>query len=78
MSTAPRYEPRYTIADWRQWEGCWELWNGLAVAMTPSPFGRHAKALTDAAAVFKHAVEVAIGDRCRVTVPLASLVMRPV
>jgi len=69
MSTAPRYEPRYTVAEWRQWEGRWELWNGLAVAITPSPFGRHAKALTDAAAVFKHAVDAAARTAgCRATV----------
>jgi Uma2 family endonuclease len=45
MSTAPRYQPHYTIADYRQWEGRWELWNGVAVAMSPSPLGRHAKLL---------------------------------
>ena len=59
MSTAPHYEPRYTVDDYRQWEGRWELWNGFAVSMTPSPFGRHAKALTDVAASFKQAVDAA-------------------
>lgn len=70
MSTAPRYEPRYTVADYRHWEGHWELWNGFPVAMTPSPFGRHAKALTDAAAAFKQAVDAAraAGDGCDATV----------
>jgi Uma2 family endonuclease len=41
MSTARRYLPHYTVADYRQWEGDWELWQGIPVAMTPSPFGRH-------------------------------------
>lgn len=41
MSTAPRYIPHYTRADYEQWEGDWELWQGIPVAMTPSPFGRH-------------------------------------
>ncbi len=41
MSSASRYCPHYTIDDYRQWEGDWELWHGTAVAMTPSPFGRH-------------------------------------
>jgi hypothetical protein len=41
----------------------------LAVAITPSPFGRHAQALTDAAAVFKHAVDAAARTAgCRATV----------
>lgn len=61
MSTAPKYEPRYTVDDYRLWEGRWELWNGFAVAMTPSPFGRHAKALTDVAVAFKQAVDAAAG-----------------
>jgi Uma2 family endonuclease len=41
MSTAPRYIPHYTAADYEQWEGDWELWQGIPVAMTPSPFGPH-------------------------------------
>lgn len=43
MSTAARFQTHYTVADYRQWEGRWELWNGLAVAMSPSAGGRHAK-----------------------------------
>lgn len=41
MSTAPRYIPHYKVADYQQWEGDWELWDGVAVAMSPSLFGRH-------------------------------------
>ena len=41
MSTAPKYIPHYTVADYQQWEGDWELWQGIPVAMTPSPFGPH-------------------------------------
>jgi len=41
MSTVPRYLPHYTVTDYEQWEGDWELWQGIPVAMTPSPFGRH-------------------------------------
>ena len=41
MSSAPRYTPHYTVDDYRHWKGDWELWDGAAVAMTPSPFGRH-------------------------------------
>ena len=41
MSTAPRYIPHYTRADYEQWKGDWVLWQGIPVAMTPSPFGPH-------------------------------------
>ena len=44
MSTAPRYEPHYSVSDYLQWEGEWELWNGTAVAMSPSPLGPHERA----------------------------------
>ena len=35
------YEIRYTIDDYKHWEGDWELIYGQAVAMAPSPFGSH-------------------------------------
>lgn len=41
MSTVSKYEPHYSVADYQQWPGDWELWQGTAIAMTPSPFGRH-------------------------------------
>ena len=41
MSTASHSYPRYSIADYEQWEGDWELWDGHAIAMTPAPNIRH-------------------------------------
>jgi len=41
MSIARQYAPHYTIDDYAQWEGDWELWDGIAIAMSPGPFGRH-------------------------------------
>jgi Uma2 family endonuclease len=41
VSTARQYAPHYTVDDYVQWEGDWELWGGIAIAMSPSPFGRH-------------------------------------
>ena len=38
---APKYIPSYTVEEYLGWEGDWELWRGVAVAMTPSPFGVH-------------------------------------
>ncbi len=35
------YNIRYTIDDYKQWKGEWELIEGQAVAMAPSPFGPH-------------------------------------
>ena len=43
---ARRYIPRYTVADYRNWKGDWELWDGIAVAMSPSPSFIHGTAVT--------------------------------
>lgn len=41
MSSITRYTPRYTVADYVQWQGDWELWDGVAIAMSPAPNVRH-------------------------------------
>ena len=35
------YKLPYTIKDYDMWEGDWELIDGDAIAIAPSPFGRH-------------------------------------
>ena len=40
MSALP-WSPVYTVADYEQWEGDWELWRGRAVWMSPSPVPAH-------------------------------------
>jgi Uma2 family endonuclease len=62
MSTAERYTPHYTVQDYQSWEGDWELWHGIPVAMTPSPFGKHAKVMFSAAAALKNAIDRADSD----------------
>gem|GEM_PF-3546515 len=59
MSTAPQYTPHYTVDDYQLWEGDWELWNGVAVAMTPSPFGRHGTVLGRITTALTNAIDVA-------------------
>ena len=59
MSRAPRYHPHYTVDDYQHWEGRWELWEGMAIAMSPSPFGRHAKLLARTIAALQVAIDSA-------------------
>lgn len=33
--------PGYTLEDWKQWDGRWELIHGMAYDMTPSPSTKH-------------------------------------
>jgi len=42
MNVPPRLIPQYTVADYQQWPGDWELVDGVPIAMGPSPFGPHA------------------------------------
>ena len=39
----PRYVPHYTVEDYQQWQGDWELWSGVPIAMSPSAKKRHQK-----------------------------------
>ena len=43
MTALRKFVPRYTVDDYSQWKGDWELWDGVPIAMSPSPFGRHAE-----------------------------------
>lgn len=81
MNRAPRYNPRYTAADYASWQGDWELIDGVAVAMTPSPFGRHAEKLSRMAAALWNAIEAA-GGRATVLAEIdwiidSDMVVRP-
>lgn len=51
------YYEHYTVEDYRQWEGDWELIQGMPYAMTPSPGLTHQVCLTNLAHVIKHSLE---------------------
>jgi Uma2 family endonuclease len=59
MSTAPKYIPHYTVKDYQLWEGDWELWGGVAIAMTPSPFGKHGSLLARISTALINAMDAA-------------------
>ena len=65
MSNARRFLPSYTRADYLQWEGDWELWDGIPIAMTPSSFGPHSQLVVRLLTSLQLAVEQA---ECRATV----------
>jgi len=64
MSTARKYRPHYTVEDYQQWEGDWELWYGTAVAMSPSPFGPHERAVTALAYQIQGSIRTKNCDCC--------------
>ena len=75
MSTVPGHQPHYTVDDYDHWEGQWELWHGVAGAMSPSPFGRHAKLLARTVAALQTAIDSA-GCRATVLVEIDWIVSR--
>ncbi len=57
------YQPHYTYADYREWEGKWELYDGYPISMAPSPMISHQ------AIAYKMAMELGNDlecDRCLV------------
>ena len=41
MPIAQKYRPHYTYEDYCQWEGNWELIDGMPYAMAPLPIPKH-------------------------------------
>ena len=54
MSTARKFSTAYTVENYRLWEGDWELIAGIAVSMSPSPFGPHERAVNGLSYSFRH------------------------
>lgn len=59
MTTAKKYIPHYTLADYSRWEGDWELFDGIAVSMAPGPFGRHQSMVGDLLMMFRDSLRAA-------------------
>ena len=62
MSAGSQFAPRYTVNDYRHWQGDWELWDGVAIAMSPSPFGIHQGIVFALARLIGNAIEAAKCD----------------
>ncbi len=61
-----RYIPRYTYEDYKQWEGDWELFDGIPIAMAPSPVSEHQLLLSRLAQALENTLEEC--DECFVLV----------
>ena len=63
-SEAVRFTPRYSVGDYAQWPGEWELWNGVAVSMSPSPTPLHQLVSTNLAAEIRDQLRRNAECRC--------------
>lgn len=60
MATQLKYIPHYTYDDYCQWEGRWELIDGVPVAMSPLPVMKHQRVGGNLYVIFA----LALRDRC--------------
>ncbi len=63
-SGAVRYAPRYSVGDYAQWSGEWELWSGVAVSMSPSPTPLHQLVSTNLAGEIRDQLRQNAECRC--------------
>lgn len=69
MNVAHKYLPSYTYEDYCQWEGNWELIDGIPYAMSPMPIPIHQTVNGNLYVSFKSALKKACKD-CKPFLPL--------
>ena len=60
MSIAAKYRPHYTYEDYCQWEGRWELIEGMPYAMAPAPLPAHQRLGASLCNIFIEALKKSI------------------
>jgi Uma2 family endonuclease len=69
MSIAERYRPHYTYDDYCQWEGRWELIEGMPYAMSPLPVPEHQNVSGNLYTLFKESLSKNC-RKCKAYLPL--------
>ncbi|MBO9573230.1 MAG: Uma2 family endonuclease [Chitinophagaceae bacterium] len=72
MGAIEKIIPYYTYEDYIQWEGKWEIIDGLPFAMAPTPVYDHQLAATNLSALFWNALQGC--EKCKVLQPLDYIV----
>jgi len=70
MALTHKILPHYTYEDWEQWEGKWELMDGIAIAMSPAPVPKHQRIASSINAILYNAIKKAKCKHCFVYHPL--------
>lgn len=70
MSIAERYRPYYTYENFCQWEGRWELIEGMPYAMSPAPVPQHQNVNGNLYSLFKEGIKTSDCKKCKVYLPL--------
>lgn len=64
MSSAEKYRPYYTYNDYLNWEGRWELIEGLPYAMSPAPNMKHQRIVSKLHHIFHLSINTAGCEKC--------------
>lgn len=69
MSIANKYRPHYTYDDYCQWEGRWELIEGMPYAMSPAPVPAHQRVAITLSVLFETALKNGC-KKCKTYMPI--------
>jgi len=70
MAFTHKILPHYTYEDWEQWEGKWELIEGIAIAMSPAPALLHQRVAGNLFIEFNTAIKKSGCKKCRAYLPI--------
>tara|TARA_R110002072_G_scaffold203411_1_gene361379 strand:+ start:88 stop:633 length:546 start_codon:yes stop_codon:yes gene_type:complete len=62
------YSPNYTYSDYCQWEGRWELIDGIPHAMSPQPSGKHQRVCLELVSQLRDALSNC--NKCEASLPM--------
>lgn len=66
MSVAYKILPHYTYEDYCQWEGRWEVIEGIPYAMSPAPIPKHQLVAAEIKGEIRNALKKSTCKQCRV------------
>ncbi len=69
MAIEQKYIPHYTYEDYCQWEGKWELIEGMPYAMSPAPIPQHQRVSVNLCILFNEALKKDC-NKCKVYMPI--------
>lgn len=61
-----KFIPHYTVADYRTWQGDWELWSGVPVSLSPSSKQAHQRLSGRLFRWIAESLESEVGSTCEV------------
>lgn len=74
MGSGVRILPHYTYADYKHWEGNWELIEGIPFAMSPAPLPKHQYIASNLTGELRNALKKSGCKKCKASQPVDYLI----